>query len=89
MATIVETGIKNIQACVILAHETDTPQLLVTYETKDADGNTVRRRENPDWFPTAKLEQQQAIMGLIEAFALRAKAESEIPLPEPAPDPAP
>lgn len=79
MATLVEHDIRNIQACVIMAQPGATPQLLVTYDTVDASGNTIRHIENPDWYPTSAPASQQGIQTLIAVFTQRAKAEAQIP----------
>lgn len=79
MATIVEVGIKNIRACIIMDAEGGTPQLLATYDTVDSDGSVVRSRVSPDWFPETPTDRQQAILGMIASFIRRAKAESGIP----------
>lgn len=88
MATITETGIRDVVVSVLRPDPALPIQMLVTVESHDAAGNTVRRVQFPDWWDRLTDEDKALIQGLYERFTAAACAALEITSPpgEPLPN---
>lgn len=69
MATIVETGIRDVVVTVLRPDPAQPIQMLVTCESYDTAGNTVRRVAFPDWWDRLSAEDKALLGALYTRFS--------------------